>query len=74
MNYQDYYEYQVKVVKDKETGHVVAEIPVLDISDYGPDSQLALGRLKRMLEFTSNVCWMKVNQFLRKRFPGKVSI
>ena len=44
-------EYKVRLTKDKETGQVVAELPALDISDYGLDSQEALGRLKRMVEF-----------------------
>ena len=44
-------EYKVKLFRDKKTGQVVAELPILEISDYGLDSQEALGRLKRMVEF-----------------------
>ena len=44
-------EFKVRLARDKETGQVVAEIPALEISDYGLDSQEALGRLKRMVEF-----------------------
>ncbi len=51
MNTRTCREYKVKLAKDKETGQVVAEVPALDIADYGLDSQLALGRLKRMVEF-----------------------
>ena len=46
-----YYEFRVRLLKDKETGQVVAEIPTLDIADYGPDSQKALKRLKVMVTF-----------------------
>lgn len=51
MNTRTYREFKVKLAKDKETGQVVAEVPALDIADYGLDSHLALGRLKRMVEF-----------------------
>ena len=51
MKYRGYCEYQVRLVKDKETDQIVAEIPTLDISDYGPDSQEALQRLTRMVAF-----------------------
>ena len=46
-----YYEFRVRLLKDRETGQVVAEIPTLDIADYGPDGQKALKRLKDMVTF-----------------------
>ena len=51
MDTRTYREFNVKLAKDKETGQVLAKVPALDIADYGLDSQLALGRLKRMVEF-----------------------
>ncbi|MBM3943425.1 MAG: hypothetical protein FJ316_10995 [SAR202 cluster bacterium] len=45
------FEYRVRLLKDKETGQVVAEIPTLGIADYGLDSQQALHRLQRMVVF-----------------------
>ena len=45
------YEYRVRLYKDKETGQIIAEIPALDIADYGPDSQKAFQRLKGMAAF-----------------------
>ena len=44
-------EFRVKLRKDKETGQVVAEVPALDIADYGLDSQRALKRLEEMTAF-----------------------
>ena len=46
-----YHEFWVRLLKDEETGEVVAEIPTLDIADYGPDSQNTLRRLKSMVTF-----------------------
>jgi hypothetical protein len=46
-----FYQFQVKLVRDNETGQVVAKIPALDISDYGSDAQTAIQRLKRMTVF-----------------------
>jgi predicted RNase H-like HicB family nuclease len=45
------YQFQVKLIRDKETGQVVAKIPALGIADYGMDSQTAIQRLKRMAVF-----------------------
>ena len=46
-----FYEYLVRLIRDKETNQVVAEVPALRIADYGIDSQKALQRLKRMVAF-----------------------
>lgn len=45
------YQYQVKLIRDRETGQVVAKIPALDIADYGADSQAAIQRLRKMAAF-----------------------
>ena len=44
-------EYRVVVLKDQETGSVVAEIPALHLADYGADLPEALDRLRTMLTF-----------------------
>ena len=44
-------EYLVRLIRDKETKQVVAEVPALKIADYGTDRQKALLRLKRMVAF-----------------------
>ncbi len=44
-------EYRVVVRKDLETGSVVAEIPALQLADYGADVPEALDRLQAMLAF-----------------------
>ena len=46
-----FYQYQVRLIKDEDTGQIVAQIPALDIADYGPDSPKALQRMKRMVAF-----------------------
>ncbi len=43
--------YRVLVTKDPETGSVVAEIPTLQIADFGADVPEALERLRAMLSF-----------------------
>ena len=43
--------YRVLVTKDPETGSVVAEIPRLQIADFGADLPEALDRLRTMLSF-----------------------
>jgi predicted RNase H-like HicB family nuclease len=47
----EFCEYKVRLLKDEETGQVVAEIPALGIADYGLDSQQALKRLQQMVTF-----------------------
>jgi hypothetical protein len=44
-------QYRVVVKKDPETGSVVAEIPALQLADYGGDVPEALERLQAMLTF-----------------------
>ena len=44
-------QYRVLVAKDPETGSVVAEIPALQIADFGVDVPEALDRLRAMLTF-----------------------
>lgn len=44
-------QYRVLVTKDSETGNVVAEIPALQIADFGVDVPEALDRLQSMLAF-----------------------
>ena len=51
MNNDNYYEYRVSLAKDRETGQIIAEIPTLDISDFGADSQEAIESLEKMVEF-----------------------
>lgn len=43
--------YRVLVTKNPETGQVVAEIPTLQIADFGADVPEALDRLQGMLTF-----------------------
>ena len=47
----DFLQYHVSVSRDSETGQVVAEIPALQIADYGKDLPEALSRLEEMLRF-----------------------
>ena len=77
-----YYEVRVRLLKDKETGQVVAEIPTLDIADYGPDSQKALKRLKVMVTFHVECLLAKPipqekrageGLYLRIRHPARVA-
>ena len=51
MDHRKYCDYLVRLTRDKATNQVVAEVPALKIADYGPDSQKALQRLKRMVAF-----------------------
>jgi predicted RNase H-like HicB family nuclease len=51
MRASGFYESQARLTKDKDTGQVVAEVPTLDIADYGVDSQEALQRLRKMVAF-----------------------
>ncbi len=51
MDLDKVFEYSVKVVKDRETGQVVVEVPTLGIADYGADSQKAFQNLRNMVAF-----------------------
>ena len=44
-------DYRFTVLHDAETGQMVAAIPALGISDYGPDSASMLDRLRDMAAF-----------------------
>ena len=44
-------EYAVQISYDKETDQVVAEVPTLDIADYGPTVEEAMGSLREMVAF-----------------------
>lgn len=45
------FEYRVSVSRDPETDRIVAEIPALQIADYGKDLPEALTHLEEMLRF-----------------------
>ncbi len=47
----EFNDYRVIVSRDGSTGQIVAEIPALDIGDYGLDSEQALTRLQEMAAF-----------------------
>ena len=47
----DFLQYHVSVSRDTKTGQVVAEIPTLQIADYGKDLPEALNHLEEMLRF-----------------------
>ena len=51
MKLQPYVEYQVKVFRDKASGLVVAEVPVLGVADDGADHSEALANLRQMVAF-----------------------
>ena len=44
-------QYSVAFTRDLETGHVIAEIPALQIADFGADVPEALERLQAMATF-----------------------
>ena len=41
----------VRLSKDKETGQVVAEVPALELADYGVDPGEAIDRVQKMVVF-----------------------
>lgn len=47
----EFLQYHVSVSRDAETGQVVAEIPALQIADYGKDLPESLNHLEEMLRF-----------------------
>ncbi len=51
MNKQDLYQFRVTLSRDPETQQTVAQVPALDIADYGIDTQEALHCLQEMLVF-----------------------
>ena len=48
---QGFVEYKVCLSWDEETSQMVAAIPALGISDYGPDTNAALDNLRQMASF-----------------------
>ena len=44
-------QFMVRLSKDNDTGQVVAEVPSLDLADYGIDSDEAILRLQEMVIF-----------------------
>jgi hypothetical protein len=48
--------YCAVVMKEMETGRIVAEIPALHLTDYGADVPEALDRLQALLTFTWITC------------------
>ncbi|MSQ06317.1 MAG: hypothetical protein EXR54_07390 [Dehalococcoidia bacterium] len=68
---QTFCQFRVRLLKDKETGQVVAEVPTLGIADYGLDSQEALTRLQRMVSFHLE-CLLAEGQLVpREKRSGK---
>ena len=51
MQTQDLYRYRVVLSYDDETGQTIAEVPALDIADYGADSAEALRSVQEMILF-----------------------
>ena len=51
MQTQDLYQYRVVLSYDAETGQVIAEVPALDIVDYGADASEALSSVQVMIAF-----------------------
>lgn len=47
----EFLQYHVSVSRDAETGQVIAEIPTLQIADYGKDLPESLNHLEEMLRF-----------------------
>jgi hypothetical protein len=47
----EFLQYHVSVSRDAETGQVVAEIPTLQIADYGKDLPESLNHLEEMPRF-----------------------
>ena len=45
------YQYKVKVSRDTETGHIVAQVPALGIGDWGSDVDEALKNIQEMTAF-----------------------
>ncbi len=51
MQTQDPYQFKVVLSHDSETKQTVAQVPALDIADYGIDTEKALSSLQDMLTF-----------------------
>jgi len=51
MSENDFLYFYVKLYRDVKTSRMVAEIPALDIAEYGADSDEALAQLQEMAHF-----------------------
>ena len=51
MQTEDLYRYRVVLSYDSETGQTIAEVPALDIVDYGADASEALSSVQEMIAF-----------------------
>ena len=51
MQEQEVYRYRIILSHDPETGQAIAEVPTLDIADYGADSGEALSIVQEMISF-----------------------
>ena len=51
MNSASSYEFRVKVWRDQDSQQIIAEVPALDLADYGADTPEALARLQDMVVF-----------------------
>ena len=51
MKTQDLYQFKIVLSHDSQTGQTVAQVPALDIADYGIDTEEALSSLQDMLVF-----------------------
>jgi hypothetical protein len=68
---QAFCQYRVRLLKDKATGQVVAEVPTLGIADYGLDSQQALTLLQRMVSFHLECLVAEGQHIPREKRSGK---
>ncbi len=79
----DLYEFHVKVWRDQDSQQVIAEVPTLDLADYGADTPEALSHLQEMVAFHLE-CLLKEGKpipreqdgeglFLRVRLPAHAS-
>lgn len=51
MQPQDVYRFRVVLSYDSETGQTIAEVPALDVVDYGDDASGALSSIQDMIAF-----------------------
>ena len=68
---QTFCQYRVRLIRDMETGQVVAEVPTLGIADYGLDSQQALARLQWMVVFHLECLLAEGEPIPREKRSGK---
>ena len=51
MKTQNLYQFKIVLSHNSQTGQTVAQVPTLDIADYGIDTEKALSSLQDMLVF-----------------------